>query len=89
EADDESSAFNESSEALQISDFNRIEDIPFVVAGNVDDFLSASGRIDPAIIAMRRVEDSTGQSIIDHLNQQLAELELTEHQRMIAAHIVG
>lgn len=89
EADDEGSAFDESPEALQISDFNRIEDIPFVVAGNVDDFLSPSGRIDPAAIAISKAEASSGQSIIDHLNEQIAELDLTATQKSIAAHIVG
>lgn len=87
---EEGEPFDESAERLQLSDYSNEDDIPFITSpDSIDRFISSSGRIDPSIRARETVDASVTSTIVDFLNEQLAELPLTERQRIIARHIIG
>ena len=82
--------FDESAEHLQLSDFERAEDVPFAGPDElIDSFMASSGRTDPALRARESADSTIGTSVMEHLESQIAELPLDEQQRIIASHIAG
>lgn len=89
ESYDDGATFNESAEDLQLSDFMRAEDIPFSGPDSgLDDFITPS-RNEFSGQGRETADSSAGSSVMDYLESQIAELPLTERQRLIASHIAG
>ncbi|MFG6423386.1 MAG: RNA polymerase factor sigma-54 [Paramuribaculum sp.] len=90
ESYDDGDTFDESAEHLQLSDFQRAEDVPFAGPDElIDSFMASSGRTDPALRARESADSTIGTSVMEHLESQIAELPLDEQQRIIASHIAG
>lgn len=90
ESYDQSESFNESAEHLQLSDFNRDEDVPFGRPDELlDRFASPSGGADADFRPRETADSSIGSTVMDHIEQQVAELPLDSRQRLIASHIAG
>ncbi len=89
DTDEEGHPFEESAESLQLGDFASADEVPFAPADIADAYPRgfASRRADD--IHHRETADSSGASVMDHLAEQLAGIDLTPRQRLIATDIIG